>query len=571
MNGRGRGSLYVVITPLKLHLGMRGLVVLAFLCAPAMAAPMLRLSTSALVWSTGSYATQTVCASNAGDGTLAPSAAVPSGVKWLTVSVGTPQTCAGVGSPGVPLLFTVDVSTLAWGTYTASVTVSDPHAVDAPQVVTATVLVNGGDPVAIDQYLAPGTQKDVSLHTVGCPPSIASTRDGVAWLSVASDSRLMGTTGYRYYVCYGIYIHLAPPASMASGTYSGSVSVNDIPIPRTIPVTLRVTTQPIAVPSISQIHLRLAEGGPATGYPYLSPISLTNSGMGTLEVQGVAATGGGVSAYQSGGLAVVTIDPGSRGPGLYNDGVVTIQCNGANCPVQVPVSLEVVPRAPPAIVYQGVVDNATFVAGNPVAPGDVCVVRGEQLSLSDPAAAEGFPLPTSLGGATVRVNDVPAPLFYTSFGQIAFQMPYGMPAGMALVRVERDGQVGNTVTVYVASVAAQILVVTDTSYQLRDASHPTKAGETLILWAIGLGATNPLVEAGAAAPLYPPAVSVNPPQVVFSGTNTSALVTPAFVGLSGGSAGLYQVIVTVPANMSKGTVHVQLEIPTFPWAPLVVQ
>ena len=58
-----------------------------------------------------------------------------------------------------------------------------------------------------------------------------------------------------------------------------------------------------------------------------------------LQVQGVAATGEGVSAYQYGALAIVTVGPGSRGPGIYRDGAVTIQCNGANCPVQVPVSL----------------------------------------------------------------------------------------------------------------------------------------------------------------------------------------------------------------------------------------
>src|ERR1017187_5592368 len=98
--------------------------------------------------------------------------------------------------------------------------------------------------------------------------------------------------------------------------------------------------------------------------------------MGTLQVQGVAATGEGVSAYQYGALAVVTVGPGSRGPGIYNDGVVTIQCNGANCPVQVPVSLEVVPRAAPVTTaYRGVVDNATFDPINPVSPGDVCLLR----------------------------------------------------------------------------------------------------------------------------------------------------------------------------------------------------
>jgi uncharacterized protein (TIGR03437 family) len=563
--------LYVVVTPLKLHLGMRGWFVLAFLCAPAMAAPMLRLSTSALVWLPGGRATQTVCASNAGDGTLATSVSVPSGVKWLTVSVGALQPCLSYLEQSVSIQFTIGVSSLPRGTYTASVTVSDPHAIDAPQVVTATAQVGGGDPIAIDQYIAPGRQGVVPIYTgdnsfscpPGCPSVTASTQDGGTWLAVAYQSA--ATFTYSQVA----YIHLAPPASMAPGTYSGSVAVNSYAI-RTIPVTMRVTTQPIAMPSTSQIHLRLAEGGPAAAYPFLPPISLTNLGMGTLEVQGVAATGEGVSAYQYGGLAVVTVDPESRGPGTYNDGVVTIQCNGANCPVRVPVSLEVVPRAPPAIAYQGVVDNVTFGPGFPVAPDDVCVVRGEQLSMSAPASAAGFPLPTSLGGATVLVNDVLAPLFYTSFGQIAFQMPYGTATGTALVQVERDEQISNTVTVNLVARAPQILAVTDTAYQLRDANHPTKVGETLILWAIGLGATNPPVAAGVAAPLSPPAVAVNPPRVLF---NSVEEVTPSFAGLSGGSAGLYQLIVTVPLDMRKGVAYVQLDFPNWysPTAPLVVQ
>jgi len=103
-------------------------------------------------------------------------------------------------------------------------------------------------------------------------------------------------------------------------------------------------------------------------------------------------------------------------------------------------------------------DNATFVLGAAVAPGDVCIVKGDQLSLGDPASAAGFPLPTSLGGATVLVNYVLAPLYYTSFGQIAFQMPYTTTTGTALVQVVRDGQAGNAATVNVNAAAAQILV-----------------------------------------------------------------------------------------------------------------
>ena len=294
--------------------------------------------------------------------------------------------------------------------------------------------------------------------------------------------------------------------------------------------------------------------------------------MGTLQVQGVAATGEGVSAYQYGGLAVVTVDPGSRGPGIYNDGVVTIQCNGANCPVQVPVSLEVVPRAAPVIAYQGVVDNATYDPSYPVAPGDVCILRGEQLSLTDPVTFVQFPQPTNLGGATVLVNDVKVPLYYTSFGQIAFQMPYSTVTGTELVQVERDGQISNTVTVTVVASAPQILAVTDTAYQLRDASHPVEAGETLVIWAIGLGATVPPVTAGTSVHEYPPPLVANPPLVRFQG-GISAEVTPSFAGLSFGGMGLYQVIVAVPADMPPGSVYVRLELPN--WysnsVPLAVQ
>jgi hypothetical protein len=50
---------------MKLHLGMRGLVMLAFLCGPATAAPMLRLSTRYAL--TPSPAAATPCTSKVGE------------------------------------------------------------------------------------------------------------------------------------------------------------------------------------------------------------------------------------------------------------------------------------------------------------------------------------------------------------------------------------------------------------------------------------------------------------------------------------------------------------------------
>jgi uncharacterized protein (TIGR03437 family) len=298
---------------------------------------------------------------------------------------------------------------------------------------------------------------------------------------------------------------------------------------------MRVTTQTIAAASTSQISLRLAQGGPAITYPFVPFISLRNGGLGTLEVQGVTASGMGVSAEEYADGAIVTVDPGQVAPGTYNDGVVTIQCNAANCPIQVPVNLEIVPRGPPLLYYRGVVDNATFAPGRTVAQGSVVVVKGEQLSFSAPTSAPSGQLPRQLGGARVLVNDVPAPLYYSSFGQVTFQMPSNATPGAALVRVERDGQTSNTVTVSVAERAPGIVVVTDLSYNLRDASHPAKPGETLILWAIGLGPTNPVIPDGTPAPANPPAVVTVTPTIEFF---NDLDVTPSLTGLSPGAVGL---------------------------------
>lgn len=528
---------------MKLCLAVRRLALVALLCGTAAAAPILRLPPATnLLWVPGSAATQTICASNAGDGTLSLSASVGSGAGWLTVSIGANQ-C---------IQFTANPSGLPRGAYTAEVTISDANAIDAPQVVGAAVVVDGGPPV--DLFVAPGMAESSPIPG-GCVSATASTQDGAGWLSIYDVTS--STLGVPVFQCIMTVIRLAPPAGMAPGTYSGSVTVSGSTA-STIPVTMHVTTLPIAVPSVSPINLKFAQGGPAAVYPFLPPVSFTNSGMGTLQVLGVSASGVGVSAYLSGQQVMVTVDPVSRGPGTYTDGMVTVQCNGGNCPLQIPVNLEIDPQAPPVIDYQGVVDNHTFVAGYSVAPGDICILRGRQLSMAAPTWAAGLPLPASLGGAAVLVGGVSAPLFYSSSGQIAFQVPYGTAVGTALVEVVRDGQAGNTVTVSVWAGAAWILGVTDTAGNLRNNTHPTHAGETLILTLIGMGATNPVVPAGTAAPVDPPAVVVDVPSVLIDSGASDVRVMPSFAGLSGGSVGLYQVIFTIPADTPAGGISVTL-------------
>ena len=55
-------------------------------------------------------------------------------------------------------------------------------------------------------------------------------------------------------------------------------------------------------------------------------------------------------------------------------------------------------------------------------PGGIASLFGENLAAA-PLQAGALPLPTKLGGTTVTVNGIAAPLFYVSPSQINFQVP----------------------------------------------------------------------------------------------------------------------------------------------------
>lgn len=310
------------------------MALLAF-ATPLSAAPVLRLSTSAVVVQVGlgaNASAQAIQATNAGDGTLALSVSVAPGAGWLYASV-------QLGGNIVLAFFT---ASLPRGTYTAIVTVSDPIAIDAPQTVTVTVQVGESPPpYAVDEYVAPGSEKSIRFYPapgkscppfdIGyCPPTfLSSTQDGGRWLSV-----LVQRLTTIDLPSEPIYIHLAPVATMAAGAYFGQVAITNSGDDHLMPVTMCVTTDPIAVPSQGKINLRLAQGSP----PITTSVSLANSGMGSLAIGNVVARGAGIHASTQNDTVTITVNLGSFAPGVYN-GSVTIHCNAANCPIEIPVDV----------------------------------------------------------------------------------------------------------------------------------------------------------------------------------------------------------------------------------------
>lgn len=567
---------------LRENIVLRSCLLVGLAAASLAAAPKLRLVSSTVgplsITLGASGAAQTVEAYNAGSGTLALSAS--SSVAWVTPAVGASRACTGRTGTCVPVQLAFQTASLAKGSYTGTVTISDPNAVDAPQTVMVTVQMGGGVPDRVDLYAPPnGPYTDRTIYTNSFLTSTITTADGNAWLSLSLDGT--GTFGF----VYPYRFRATPLTKLAEGTYNGSVTITKSTVAaenKTVPVSFTVTSKAIAAATVSSMEFRLAQSAKkSTQY-----IVVVNRGLSALSLTGatVATTSGGtwLTAQPIPGTFYVAVsaDPTGLAVGRYS-GTVTIASNAVNTPLAVPVDLEVVATGAPLLSYRGLVSNVTYAGGDPLARGDIVALFGEQLTLFDPLQAASLPLGDLLSGARVYINERPAPLYYASYGQINLQIPFDAAIGEALVRVEREGQRSNTISVQIAARAPRILrlgigdygtiVNQDGSFPIPVtagiASHPAKAGDVLVMYALGLGETVPPVLSGAGAPAVEPFARVPlMPKVVFTGgtTGSPASVEPFFVGLTPNFVGLFQINVAVPRDPPTGaTVALYLDDGTY--------
>jgi uncharacterized protein (TIGR03437 family) len=547
---------------------VRGVVpflVLTF-AATLEAAPKLRLTSASVgpvsVNQGASPAAQTVEAYNAGDGNL--SLAVSTTVDWLTAAVGGSRPCSLREGNCLPVNITFNTTALATGTYTGFVNVGDPNALDAPQTISVTVQVGGAVPSEARLYVAPnGSTDELRFSTNSMLTPQATTESGGPWLSLA----LEGTGSFRFNFPYRIMArHLE---DMPEGTYTGALAISGSSTAaenKTVNVTLQVTSEPIARASSQRLTFRVATGAA----PQRQVLVINNSGLGTLAVSGASATaetGGSWLAAESGANNTVTVTADISGVSVGNyTGTVTVNSNAANASLTIPVTLSVVEPGPPFAAFGGVLNSANF--DNGFAPGSVAAVFGEQFSNQPAGSGTTVPLVTELNGVRVLVNDEPAPLYFTSYNQVNFQIPYSAAVGDAVVRVEREGQAGNPLSIEIEARAPRIIQVGDSGVIVRPngslamrGGSPARPGEALTIYAVGLGATSPAATTGAGSPAQEPLARVTPaPLVVMGNAFTGATyITPLYAGLTPGLVGLYQVNFIVPADTPEAEIRLWLE------------
>ncbi len=215
---------------------------------------------------------------------------------------------------------------------------------------------------------------------------------------------------------------------------------------------------------------------------------------------------------------------------------------------------------PAAFSAAGLVNAADY--SSRLSGGAIASLFGTNLAAGT-AAAQTLPLPTTLGGATVRVNGVAVSLFYVSPRQINFQMPWNA-AGAVQVTVSVNGVNSAAQTLNVGAAgpslftldqrgSGQGMIAIANSTSLAAAvgtaagARPAGRGEYVTLWATGLGAVMNPPAAGTAARDAGSGV-MTPPSVTVGGVPAAV----SFAGLAPGFAGLYQINVQVPGGAPTG-------------------
>jgi uncharacterized protein (TIGR03118 family) len=179
----------------------------------------------------------------------------------------------------------------------------------------------------------------------------------------------------------------------------------------------------------------------------------------------------------------------------------------------------------------------------------------------------GTKLPTSLDGVSVMVDGNPAYVSYVSPKQIDVLVPVDANTGQVQVQVTSNGLVSDTTTATMQPFSPAFFLLKDnqsiaalhpegnivgatTLYP--GVSTPASPGETIGLYATGLGQTNPAISNGNV--VSAPAPCVTTPTVSFG----SAPAQVVYCGLV--SAGVYQVNVVVPSSAAAGAAAVTLTI-----------
>ncbi len=525
--------------------------------------PVLKLSQAGLYFSAASNSglqpAQAFNVVNLGSGTLNWTAAATtvSGGSWLSIS---PTS----GSGNTQVSVQVDPTGLATATYNGFVRVDSAGAADSPQFVLVKFDVQSAgvpeitvQPANMSFNAAAGGASPGSQTLLLSVPAAGTisvnytasfvTRDGSAWL------RIFPATGTITAASPGSVAVQPVVGSLAAGIYQATITLtfNTGAPAKTVGVIFVVS--PAACTATKLVVQDKALRGTtitSAGRPTPLQVSITDD-------CGVTVTNATVTAVFSNGDPPITL--ANVGGGTYSGtwrpasaaSLVLLEIRAATPSLLLGIDYEpiqVLPDTAPVVATGGVVHTPTL-AGGALAPGSLVTVFGQNLATAL-ATASSVPLSVTLAGSSLNIGGVSTPLFSVATGRIDAQIPFGLPTNsrlQAYVQTPTGVSVPETITLIPAA-PALFSDVRNSDLTVNSPTNPALTGQTIIVYAGGLGPTSPAVAAGAATPATPTSNVTTPVTATVGGV----AATVQFAGLVPGVVGRYQVNLTLPGVAGVG-------------------
>ncbi len=227
--------------------------------------------------------------------------------------------------------------------------------------------------------------------------------------------------------------------------------------------------------------------------------------------------------------------------------------------------------APPSAITA--VANAASWQTGAVAPGELIVIGGQTVG-AIPLVSAVIPatgsLAATLGGVTVTINGIAAPILYTSGSETSVQVPDGLiPSPFSesvFITVQTPGQTSQSFYAPLVQTAPGLFALNDSGSgqlvamnqdgSINSATNAATAGSTVTMYATGEGLTAPpgidgtIQTTNSRVPQQPVTVTIGgqPAQLVSAGTPVGEL------------SGVMVVRAVVPSGLTAGPVPVVLKV-----------
>jgi uncharacterized protein (TIGR03437 family) len=599
------GTVSIAVSPANQQFGV------AVLVTVSSGQAQLQLSQSGFRFQTidggGDPPSQSVTILNSGSGSLkiSASASTTSGGQWLSA---TTSSSTVTSSKPASVVVSIASQGLESGNYYGQVQISADGAANSPQ--TASVVLNiAPEGTDLGAFIYPyglifvgqsgGSNPDVQTISVTNPsPSTLTFSAGTyfgqptPWFTVQPVSAPVNAGSPAT-------ITVQPVAGLVAGIYVGSIQLQFAEDGSSRNIAVLLIVVPGSAGSTARAVSAASSCNPTKLLPVFTQLGSNFSTVAAwptpVEVTvvddcGNFLTSGSVTASFSDG------DPALPLASL-NNGSWSATWQPRSSSAQVVITADAVESAPPiqgtqsiggalqanpttpSINAGGVVSAAKSAQNQPLAPGSFTSIYGVHLSAGQNPALS-LPLATELGATQVVLGGRPLPLQYAADGQVNAVIPYDVPLNTTQQLIISNGPALSVPQpVVVASAQPAVFAQGDgsgvvfdvkpgqTAQVLVDANHPMSAGDAIVIYCAGLGAVEPLVAAGSAAPSSPPATTTNPVTVTI-GSQTAQVF---FSGLVGGFAGLYQVNAYVPKGITPGdALPLVITVAGFESAPVTV-